>query len=152
MSWITITEADLVTKLSGAELEALRDAVLADGQMDPVQPAIDQVTREVRGYVAACASNTLGDGNTIPDELLEAALSLLVIRFLSRVAGLSIDGEGDPRMKAAEQAKTLLRDVAACRFAIAQPETVSDEVIGSPSPSMAPRTRHFTRAKQDGIL
>jgi hypothetical protein len=151
VAWITITEADLLTKVSGPELEAVRAAALADGQADPVQPAITQVTREVRGYVAACASNQLGEGATIPDELLEAALSLLVIRFLSRAAGLSIDGENDPRMKAAEQAKTLLRDVAACRFAIAQPATVSTEEVGSPSPSFGTRDRHFTRATQDGI-
>jgi hypothetical protein len=150
MAWIEITEAQLLTKISGPELESVRAAALADGQADPVQPAIDQVTREVRGYVAACAANELGDGDTIPDELLEAALALLAIRFLSRAAGLSIDGEDNPRMKAAEQAKTLLRDVAACRFAIVQPETVSDEVVGSPSPSFGTRCREFTRRKQDG--
>ena len=52
MSWSAITEAEIVTHISGDELEALRAAALADGQEDPVDPSITQVTDEVRGYVA----------------------------------------------------------------------------------------------------
>jgi hypothetical protein len=152
MSWIVITEAHLLTKISGPELEAVRAAALADAQADPVQPTLDQVTREVRGYVAGCAANQLGDGNTIPDELLDAALSLAVVRFLSRAGGLSIDGEDNPRMKAAEAARQLLRDVAACRFAITQPEAVSDEVVsGGAITVVNSNSRRYTRDKMDSL-
>lgn len=149
MAWITLTEAHLLTKISGPELAQIREAALGEGQVDPVQPTLDQVTREVRGRVAACARNRLGAGNTIPDELLDAALSLAVLRFEGRAAGLSID-ENSVRANAARSAESLLRDVARCEFSLEQPDSVSTEVIAAPAPSFGTRTREFTRERQDG--
>jgi len=50
MAWITITESDLLTAISGDELASFREAALADAQADPVAPTIAQVTDLVRGY------------------------------------------------------------------------------------------------------
>ena len=89
MSWITITEAHVLTQISGAELSALRTAALAALQADPVQPSIDQVTAEVRGYVAACKSNTLDTTtSTIPDRLLRHAIALVVAVVARFVLGV----------------------------------------------------------------
>src|SRR5688572_3926612 len=115
--WVAITEADLLTQISGDELEALREAALAVAQADPVQPTIDQVTNYVRGRVAACDSNTLGAGNTIPDELLAHAVSIIVYRLMMRPAAATIDDKGGSRKDAHDAAERILKDVAACEVA-----------------------------------
>lgn len=154
MSWRAITEADLLRKISGDELAAVREAALAEEQADPVAGTLTGVTTLVRGYVAACANNSLdADLTTIPEELLDAAVALVVPRLMSRVAGLSIDKD-KVRRDEAEEAQVLLREVAACRFAIEQPATVSTQEIASPSPAF-PATRRVRRydreCSQDGI-
>lgn len=150
MSWIELTEADLLTALSGPELEKLRAAALKSGQSDPVQPVLDQITSEVRGRVAACDRNQLGDGNTIPSELKDAALALVVMRIMTRAAGTVIDPQG-ARKAAAERAAKTLEAVAACRFAIVQPVTASTDEVGTTLPSVGARTHYFQRGDQSGL-
>ena len=150
MSWIELTEADLLTALSGPELEKLRAAALKSGQSDPVQPVLDQITSEVRGRVAACDRNQLGDGNTIPSELKDAALALVVMRIMTRAAGTVIDPQG-ARKAAAERADKTLEAVAACRFAIVQPVTASTDEVGTTLPSVTARTHRFQRCDQSGL-
>ena len=74
MSWIQITEADVLTVLNAREIEKYRTVATAAGQADPVLETIKQVVDEVRGYVAACDHNELAAGDTIPSNLLQAAL------------------------------------------------------------------------------
>lgn len=148
--WITLTEAALLTRIAGPELDAFRAAALGTGQADPVAATLAQMTRMVRGYCAACAQNTLGAGETIPDELLGAALDLLVLDIQRRAAGVVID-PADARMKAAERAVQLLRDVAACRFAIAAPATATTEEVGAPKPSFTDHPREWTREHEAGL-
>lgn len=150
MAWIEITEAHLLTALSGTELAKLRAAALQSGQADPVQPVFDQVTAEVRGRVAACDRNQLGDGNTIPSELLDAALALVVMRIMTRAAGTVIDPQGG-RKAAAERADRTLEAVAACDFAIVQPTSASTEEVGVTLPSVPSRTLTYRRTDQDGL-
>jgi hypothetical protein len=150
MSWAAITEADLLTQISGDELASIRAAALGAGQADPVQPTIDQVTAYVRGRVAACQQNSLGAGNTIPDELLMHAVAMIVVGLIKRPAGMVIESE-DVRQKAADRAEEVLKDVAACEVAIEQPEEVSDEEIASPSPSISGNDRTMTRTTMDGL-
>ena len=149
MAWRAITEADVLTQISGPELEAIRAAALGSGQVDPVQPTLDLVTREVRGYVAGCARNRLGAAGTVPDELIGHAVSLAVMRIMPRAAGLVI---GEQREKAAADARAALKDVAACRFAIEQPATESTEETGGGDVEMATTpTRLASRAKMAGL-
>jgi hypothetical protein len=150
MSWRAITEADLLTRISGPELASIRAAALGVAQADPIQATIDQVTLEVRGRVAACRNNELGAGDTIPDELLSHALAMIVVALMPRAAGLMIDGNG-ARKEAAERADRVLKDVARCEFAIEQPSSVSSQVISSPSPSICANTRTVTRETTDGM-
>jgi hypothetical protein len=147
MAWIAITEALVLTRISGAELEGFRAAALGSGQADPVQPAIDQVTNLVRGYVAACASNVLGDDGKIPDKLLGAALDMLVIDIPKRAAGIVLDPT-DERAKAYTRAVRLLERVADCKFAIDDPTTGE---TSTPTPSFSGRDRKFTHETEEGI-
>jgi hypothetical protein len=152
MSWRAITESDVLTQISGAELEALRGAVLADGQADPVQPCSDAVTAKVRGFVAANASNALdADASKIPDRLIDGAVSLIIIQIMTRAGGTLIDPEG-ARQKAADEANRLLRDVAAGKFSIADPVS-GNEGSSAVTPVYIPsRTRlRFDRESQEGL-
>ena len=148
--WRQITEADLLKQISGAELDALRGVVLGD-QDDPVQPSIDDVTAEVRGYVAANSKNDLDvDSSKLPDRLIAASVSLIIIQIMTRAGGTMIDPEG-ARQKRADEARRLLRDVASGNFSITDPVT-GIESNEMPVPVYKPRRqRTTTRAQQDGI-
>jgi hypothetical protein len=147
MSWITLTEADVLTRLSGPELAALKTAALQGGQANPLPEVLSQITREVRGYVANCDRNRLGEGATIPDELESAALSRIRYELATRLPVSSLLTPA--RTQANADALTLLRDTAACRFTLEQPATPSPEVLAAPSrPRITPRAR--THRRQDG--
>lgn len=152
MNWRAITESDVLTQISGAELEALRGAVLASGQSDPVQPCIDAVTAKVRGFVAANSSNSLdSDKSKVPDRLIEGAVSLIIIQIMTRAGGTMIDPEG-ARQKAADEANRLLRDVSAGKFSIADPVTGNEGISAVPPVYIPSRTRsRFDRASQEGL-
>jgi hypothetical protein len=120
--WREITEPDLLKQISGTELEALRSAALGN-QDDPVQPSIDDVTAEVRGYIAGNAKNDLdADPAKLPDRLIAAAVSLIIIQIMTRAAGTMIDPDG-ARQKRADEARRLLGHVAEGKFSIADPVT-----------------------------
>jgi hypothetical protein len=151
MAWITLSETHILTQLSGPENTAYRNAALAAGQGDPLPGILAQVTREVRARVAACRENRLGAGQTIPDELLGAAIDRARWELITRLP-INTPAIIDTRRTANENALALLRDVAACRFSLEQPADISPEITsGRASPSFAPRTLNFGRDKQDGI-
>jgi len=147
--WITITETDIITKLSGPELAAMKAAALQAAQTNPLPDVISQVVKEVRGYVAACATNVLGAGETIPDELRGAVISRVRYELATRLPVASL--LTDDRRKANSDALTLLRDAAACKFAIVSPATPTTEEISNPSPRYSARERTYKRNQQDGL-
>lgn len=147
MAWIAITEADVQSRLAGAELTAFKNAAKASGQADPVAELISQTVDEVRGYIAACSRNTLEAGQKVPSKLKSATLALIVYRINTRLP-IAVTQE---RRDENERADRLMREVAACRFAIEEPTTASDESISSSGPRITPRTRTFDRDSQNGI-
>ena len=130
MPWITVTEDDLLTVINGKELAGYRAAALAQGQADPISPAINQVIDLVRGYVGACRSNTLGEGNTIPSKLLAPACDLIVVRVMGRIMRVPDAARKD----AADRATTLLEQVAKCQFDVESPVVAASEPSAAPSP------------------
>ena len=146
MAWVAITETMLTEALSSLELEAYRSSGLATGQADPVANTILRAVEEVRGYVAA-GGNTLGADGTVPERLLDAALSIIRYRVLTR---LPLDVSQD-RRTARDDAYQLLRDVAARRFLIEQPVTADTEESAKPLPKISVRDTFLDRAKQEGI-
>lgn len=151
MSWITIAESDITPKLSGPELSAMKSAALASAQTNPLTDVIAQVIKEIRGYVANCSRNTLGEGSTIPDELLGAAVSRIRFELATRLPVASLLTED--RRSANANALTLLRDVAACKFSLEQPATASSQVIpgGNAVQVVTSTTRKATSAKLSGL-
>lgn len=149
MPWITLAEADVLTKLAAPELAAMKTAALGAGQANPLPEVITQVVREVRGYVAACDRNRLGEGATIPDELLGAAISRIRFELATRLPVASL--LTDARREANRDALTLLSRVAACTFVLEQPAAVSPEVSAAPAaPRITPRARTYRREDGDG--
>ena len=150
MSWIQITEAKVIAKLSGPEIAAMKSAALQAAQANPLTEVIDQVTLEIRGYVANCTRNTLGETGTIPDELLGAAVSRIRFELATRlpVPGLLTED----RRSANSNALTLLRDVAACRFSIVAPETAAEDQAGGPAvQTVSTTTKRYGREKLSGL-
>lgn len=147
MAWITITEADLLTVLSGPELAGYRAAAKADGQVDPVAPTIAQVVDLVRGYVGGNTSNTLGTAGTIPSKLLAPAIDLIAVRIPGRVGRAPKSG----RKSAADEAIKLLEQVARGAFDIEEPLTPGTEQPSAPHPSFSGRKRRDARKDQDGL-
>lgn len=149
MSWITLTEPNVITKLSGPEIAAMKTAALQPAQVNPLPGVISQVVKEIRGYVAACERNVLGAGETIPDELEGAAISRIRFELATRLPVASLLTED--RRTANANALTLLRDAAACRFLIVSPATPTTDEISTPSPRYSARDKTATRAQQDGL-
>lgn len=150
MSWITLTESDVVTKLSGPEIAALKSAALQAGQTNPLPEIITQVVKEIRGYIAACSRNVLGDGETIPDELLGAAITRIRFELATRLPAALLT---EDRRTANANALTQLRDVAACRFSIVPAsEPATEQAAGGNAAEVVSGTnRRATREKLEGL-
>lgn len=140
--WQTVTEADVLTKISGDELTNFRAAALAPAQVDPLAEVIENAVRMVRSYVVACRNNRLNAGSTVPHALVGVTVDLVVPQMMTRAAGIILDPDG-VRRKAADEAMRILRDCAACRFMVERPQTPDTEQIGYQSPSFHGRHEKF---------
>lgn len=150
MAWITLTEADVLRTLAGPELQALKTAALAAGQDSPLPGVILDAANEVRGYIAANRANRLGPAGTISDKLRSAALAMVRYRLADRLPVKSLLTQ--TRIDENNDAIKLLRDVAAARFVVDEPDVIdTTDRVPSPSPSITPRVLTFTRCDQDGI-
>lgn len=143
MSWIQITEADVLTVISGPKLAGIRNAALKDGQDDPVQPAIDQVTNQVRGYLGA--RYQLGETGTISDKVLGPALDILAVKIPQRVDQDASDGREDLK----DDAIRYLERVAEGKISIEEPLIPDTEASATAKPSIQQNQTH--RINQDGI-
>lgn len=147
MSWREITEDDVLTALTGPETAAYKSAALKSGQSDPLAAVIATAVEEARGYIAGCRHNVLAEGNTVPEAMIHHVISIIRYRFISRLP-ISVSDEREQEYK---DARTYLRDVAACRVGIEQPDTASDSSFPAATPTVSARTRRFSRSQQDGI-
>ena len=100
MSWSAITESDVKAALNNAELEKYR-SIIEDGQADPLQPIIDMVTEEVRGYVR---TRYIVAAAGVPVALKRSALDIIIYELAKRV----ITDTASNRKGAADDAVTLL--------------------------------------------
>ena len=123
--WITLTTAD-ITGLAPAEITQVNRIA---GNENLLAQMLDQVTREVRGYVGRQFS--LGPDGTIPDEMKDSALSLVTWKFVNSIPSKTL--ATDPRKNAADDARTMLRDVAAGKFSIVPPDTTAPVQNARPS-------------------
>lgn len=118
--WITPTETDILTRVSGPELDAFRTAALASGQSDPVPPLIVSVVNMMRGYISRCGNvdMTTKDAGTIPTSGLHAFLDIIVPTIQGRPAGAVIEGTNGIRLDARGDAMKWLTAAARCDIAV----------------------------------
>ena len=154
MAWITLTTDDVQRRLAAQEYTALLNAAkqVSQDPADLVAEAIAEITGKVRGYVAACQKNTLGDGQTIPSELKASALALVRDYLFTRLPGMRSLND-DLRQKETERAVDELRDVAACKLAIVPPQTPDAEQAGGPAIKLVKsRPTIASRKDTNGLL
>lgn len=120
--WIEIET--IKQRLAGPEYNAVTSAALNTAQDGEtlVNAETLRVVKLVRGYVGK--RNILGTGDTIPDELENAALALIVVNILTRLPGLKSLLTKE-RTEAAKDAMRILRDVSAGGMVIVPPETAA---------------------------
>ena len=146
MSWITPTEAHILTRVSGPELDAFRGAALATGQADPIAEQISIVISFMRGYIARCANvdMTTKVAGTIPASGLHAFLDIIVPTIQGRPAGAVIEGTSGIRLDARSDAMKWLRDAADCKVAVDEVPPSTAEGAPIPAPRITARTRPNT--------
>lgn len=129
----------------------MTSAARAAGQAVRLPEIISQIVKEVRGYVGGCAANTLGDGDTIPDELLGAAISRIRFDLATALPVSSLLTED--RRTANTNAIRLLENVASCDFKIIPPATAAaDQPAGGNSVVVVTKTPRRARRDQLGGL
>jgi len=148
MSWITLTEAKVQDRLTADELDSLKTLSVSSGGA-PLADVLSGVIGEVRGYVGA-GGYTLGAGATIPEELLEAAVSIARYRLILRLPAeklLMTPERVADKNAAVDLLKTL---VARGKFGIVAPTTAATDQAGPAVPSFADKTLYFDKTSQDG--
>lgn len=148
MAWRKLTRDDILSKLSGGELESIEAQLDESGTSLTV--LVSQATDRVRGYISAHPANTLGPDGTLPERLITDTVAYLIPELWGHVAGMSIDMD-DVRVKSAARAERLFRETAAGRYLVEDPETAGDDNKAAITPSVTSRPRYFTRESQDGI-
>jgi hypothetical protein len=152
--WLTLTIDRLATKLSSAEFASVTAAQLPDGSFaeDVLAEEIERTVAMVRGYVSGNRENTLGEGETIPSELEDAALAILRHKIFTRIPGLKrLLDEG--RVREYEDALQQLSHTASGRFRITPPTTAAVEQPAGPTITVVTRPiRINTREKWSGTL
>lgn len=164
MGWKAITESDLLEYMSGGELESFRRATTRPGEGDPVAGIIARVTSLVRGYILQCPRYTLGGDGTVPDCLIDATCSIIIVKIMARAGGGVLDQSGE-RKKASDAAMRLLADVSKGLGPTIQLPTSAEGVGSEVAPPgviglvyQAPldangeeTVKQFTLTRQDGV-
>lgn len=120
MSWATITDEDVTSRMMMSEVEAAR----LQHSMDPLSSIITGVANEIRGRILG-AGFTLGSGTSIPDELLDTACIIIRHRLLASLPGEDLITQA--RKDEAERADRLLELLADGKFKISAPDTATSD-------------------------
>ena len=106
MNWKKLTEDDLVTTLSRAEVDAFKN----DFEIDAVERLLADPTAEVRGYIDAGRKCRMSpDASTLLPMLVTPTLEVAAFRILKRLDIVP----NEARTKAYERALSLFEKVAA---------------------------------------
>lgn len=143
MAWITPTEDHILTRVSGAELVAFRNAALASGQADPVAGTIKIVVDMMRGYIFNCPTVKQADheDGTLPESAINTFLDIIVPTIQGRPAGAVIEGTSGIRLDARSDAMKWLKAAADCDVAVDGVPPPEKPGAPIPKPIMIQRTR-----------
>lgn len=146
MSWIELSEDELLAVMNSSRLEGIRAAALAAGQEDPVQPVFDMVTQFVRAKIDAFPTNVLGEGETLPESLLLPALDICIYYIAKRVDQLTEEDR-----EAWKEANALLDEVADGDVKIELPATADPTQSTTGSALVKKTTPTMSRETLDGL-
>lgn len=149
MAWVSLTEADVRSRLSSAELGALQSVHATAGDTQLVSRVITQAIDEVRGYIAAWPENSLEEGAKIPSKLVSAALAIIRYRLISSLPSRSLMTE--ERTQEYKDATRLLERASEGKFRVEEPVTAEDETVRHVGPSVSAKTLSHRRQDADGI-
>ena len=145
-TWITLTQDDVLASINNPELTAALNTALASGQDNPLDTLLPDVTAEVRGYVRR--RNTLGQSGTLPQELKNAAIDIIIYRAANRLRKKAI---AEDKQADYEQALRRLQGVAEGRVAVSAPDNPTSEVTSAPGPRLSKARREFGLEEERGI-
>jgi hypothetical protein len=149
MSWITITEDDLRSAITGPEDSAIRTAALADGQADPYESAKAQVTAMFRNAIRSGPGNQLDpDESTLPAAAIFHAVAKLRYRLLTRFASELLD---DDRRTENKEAESWLKDVRRGIEKIEQPGDAPAAINAPKITVLSNNERQATRENLSGL-
>jgi phage gp36-like protein len=145
-TWITISQDDVLASINNSELTAAINTVLASGQDNPLDTLLSDVTAEVRGYVRR--RNTLGPIGTLPQELKNAAIDIIIYRAANRLRKKAI---AEDKKADNDQALRKLEGVAEGAIAVSVPDSPTTEVTSAPAPLFEKTRRQFGWDEERGI-
>jgi phage gp36-like protein len=145
-TWITITQNDILASINNAELTAALNTAIAAGQENPLDTLIPDVTAEVRGYVRR--RNTLGLAGTLPQELKNAAVDIIIYRAACRLRKKAI---AEDKKADSDQALLKVAGVADGTVAVSAPDSPTTEVTSAPAPQFDHEPRRFGWNQERGI-
>ena len=154
MAWVELTEDAVKSSagLTAVELNTVRTLLVPSGVSDTLADVLTGVAQEIRGYVAASHQVALGDGLTIPGELLRAALARVVYELSVRIPGKVVLTA--QREAANTAAVRLLENTAAGKFTVVGPATeapAAEQPSGTAVVLVNSRNRRATRDQLDRL-
>jgi len=145
-TWITIAQTDVLASINNSELTAAISTALASGQENPLDTLLPDVTAEVRGYVRR--RNTLGPTGTLPQELKNAAIDIIIYRAANRLRKKAI---AEDKKADNDAALRKLEAVADGRLAVSAPDNPTTDITSAPGPHVARERREFGWDEERGI-
>jgi len=152
--WITLTPADLRTRFSAREMDAMQRANNAFDDSS-AQAVLDQTADTARGYIAGWSKNRLASAaHSIPPALKATCLDMAVVDYSQSVGGALIDPKS-LRQKAYDRAIKRLESVSEGKFAIEQPSASEAETSAASNSAPTPPSTYekdstLSRRKQNG--
>lgn len=148
MSWSALTADDVLSGLNNAEKSAYTTKLLADGQTDPIDEIIDQVTAELRGAIRTCGKVELDTvAGTLPPDIHYHAIALVRYRLQTRYT-ISIT---EDRRREWQEANSFKRDLANCRYLPEAPDDDPESAAPKSKPRITTPTLTHERTDADGI-
>jgi phage gp36-like protein len=145
-TWITLTQDDVLASINNSELAAALSTALASGQDNPLDTLLPDVTAEVRGYVRR--RNTLGLSGTLPQELKNAAIDIIIYRAANRLRKKAI---AEDKKADNDLALRKLEGEADGAVAVSAPDNPTTEVTSAPAPHFEQPRRKFGWDEERGV-
>ncbi|MCE0484231.1 MAG: hypothetical protein LV479_08345 [Methylacidiphilales bacterium] len=150
--WITLQSSDLNDYLVGPQASAVRTAALAAGQGDTWANVSTSIITFIRSKIRASLRNQVSaTPNTIPPDLKDTAMALIVERLQTRIPQLKLS---DDQVRNANNARKYLDQIANNEAVITAPPDPlipDDQQRGTPITVVRSNPRELSRRTLRGL-